>query len=176
MLIEKMPFHVLLHAVFLLAGTYVALVQAPHAMRWFNVGLLSFGGCCFVVTLCAWRIASEYDTQRRWCRAFVPLTYAVLAFIFAASFGFEARGQGFVRGWGAILLVVFGLCVLAVASQVKPRFARWLSSSIGGLSAGGGMILARTEGGHWFVFMVFCPLIAATCVLLGVVAWREGEP
>lgn len=175
MLVDKMPFHVVLNGVFLLLGTYVVLVQFPHAMRWFNVGFLSLGGCFFVVALSAWRVAETYDTQRRWCRSLVPLIYGVLAVVFASSFGFEVAGQGFVRGWAAILLVLLGLALLATASTVKPGLARWLNASIGGLSAAGGMIIAQAGGGHWFVFMVFCPLIALACVLLGVVAWRDGS-
>jgi hypothetical protein len=174
-LIDKLPFHVFLNGIFLLLGTYVVFVQAPHAMRWFNVALLLFGCCCFVITVSVWLVVKTYDTQRRWCRSFVPLTYAALAVIFGSSFGFEVAGEGFVRGWGPILLVIVGLSLLAAASTVKPKLGRWLSSSIGGLSAAGGMMLSQSGGGHWFVFLLFCPLTAGACALLGVVAWRDGS-
>jgi len=173
-LIEKMPFHVLLNGVFLLLGIYVVLVEMPHAMWLFNVGLLLLDGSCLLIALLAWQVAKVYDAQRRWCRSFVPLTYAALAVLYASSFGVAAAGNGFLRGWGAFLLAVAGLGLLGVAFTVKPKLGRWLSSSVGGLSTAGGMMLAQAGGGHWFVLMVFCPLAAAACALLGVVAWRDG--
>lgn len=175
MLIDKLPFHVILNGLFLFFGVYVVLVQSPHAMRYFNLGLLLLGGCGYLVTLYIWRFVLDYEIQRRWCRASVPLAYAMLAVTFAASFGFETVGKGFVRGWLAFLLTVVGVGLISAAATVRPGLGRWLSSSIGGFSTAGGVILAQIGGGHWFTFMVFCPFIAAVCALLGVVAWRDGS-
>lgn len=174
MLVEKMPAHVFLIGLFALLGWLGVTVNLPHFMRVMNSVLLGLSALGLLVILAAWRIPRSYEMQRRWCRILVPLPYAALAIVFGSSFALATIGQGWLRSWGFFLLFVLGVGLYCVGQVVKAGLARRLCSSLGAASVVGGLWLGRVSGDQIFIYLVFCPMIASVCVLLGVLAWRDG--
>lgn len=169
-----MPAHVFLIGLFVLLGWLGVTVDLPHFLRLVNSVLLGLSALGFLVMLGAWRIPRTYEMQRRWCRVLVPLLYAALAIVFGSSFALATIGQGWLQAWGFFLSFVLGVGVYCVGHVVKPGLGRKLCSSLGITCMVGGMWLGRAAGAQIFIFLVFCPMIASVCALLGVLAWREG--
>lgn len=173
-LIEKMPYHIVLVAGFLLFAAYTVVTRSIQ-LPWFDRSFLAFGTMVFAELLIGWRYAGSYEKKLNWCKWNLSLLYAVFGVFYGGTFVMACIERGWHNGIASIGLLSVGMAVMMFALTSKPGVTKRVNGAIGAFSVFVGILISRTGNGDSFVVFVFAPFIAATSALLGLVVWRDAR-